>query len=292
MGGDQVAERAFAGQRAAYERADDGVRVAERGAPLDQPLGQVGGCRGRGVGRRLHPLRNERGGGDHARQRAERQADLVDSIEERLLVLLQVPVVGEGQPLQRHQQPGEVADDTTGAAARQLGDVRVLLLRQHRRPGGVGVIEPGEAQLVARPQHPLLPHPRQVDGDESQIEQRLGDEVPVGDGVEAVLEDGCKPEIGCGRRRVEREGRAGKGAGAEGRHVQALDRHQEAVHITRQCPPVGQQVVGQQHGLGPLEVRVAGQVGVTGLHGPIEQHLLQPDHAGGDGGDLVLAPQA
>ena len=55
----------------------------------------------RRVGRRLHPFGHERGRGDHARQRAEGQADLVDGVEQRLLVLLQVAVVGERQALQR-----------------------------------------------------------------------------------------------------------------------------------------------------------------------------------------------
>jgi hypothetical protein len=44
-------------------------------------------------------------------------------VEDRLLVLLQVPVVGQRQRLQGRQQPGEVADEAAGLAARQLGDI-------------------------------------------------------------------------------------------------------------------------------------------------------------------------
>ena len=61
-------------------------------------------------------------------------------VEDRLLVLLQVAVVGERQALERGQQPGEVADQPAGLAAGQLGDVGVLLLRHDARPGGVGVV--------------------------------------------------------------------------------------------------------------------------------------------------------
>ena len=53
---------------------------------------------------------HERRRGDHPRHGAEGQADLVDGVEQRLLVLLQVAVVGERQALQHGQQPGQVAD--------------------------------------------------------------------------------------------------------------------------------------------------------------------------------------
>ena len=44
---------------------------------------------------------------------------------------------------------------------------------------------------------------------------------------------------------------------------------------------MGQQVVGQQDRLGPLQVGVARQVGVPGLARPVQQHLLEGDDAPG-----------
>ena len=41
--------------------------------------------------------------------------------------------------------------------------------------------------------------------------------------------------------------------------------------------------MGQQHRLGPLEVGVAGQVGVAGLLGPAQQHVLEVQHLAGHG---------
>ena len=58
----------------------------------------------------------------------------VDGVEDRLLVLLQVAVVGEREALERGQQTGEVADKATGLAAGELGDVGVLLLRHDADP--------------------------------------------------------------------------------------------------------------------------------------------------------------
>ena len=105
-------------------------------------------CAGR-VGRRLHPGGVEGGGGQQPAQGREGPADLVEGVEERLLVLLQVPVVGEREPLQGRQQAGQVADQPARLAPGQLGDVGVLLLGQHRAAGGVGVVEAEEAELLA-----------------------------------------------------------------------------------------------------------------------------------------------
>ena len=70
-------------------------------------------------------------------------------VEQRTLVLLQVAVVRERQALHDREQRHEVADGTPGPAARQLGDVGVLLLRHERAAGGEGVGERHEAELAA-----------------------------------------------------------------------------------------------------------------------------------------------
>ena len=182
VGGDDVAQRACPTSRCVRTSSPTiGVGLAERRAANDEPLGEVGGRRRLAVGRGLHALGHERRRVDHPADRDERQRDLVDGVEQRLLVLLQVAVVGQRQALQRRQQAGEVADQAARLAAGELGDVGVLLLRHHRRPGGVGVVEAGEAELLARPQHPLLAEPGEVDADEGEVEQRLGDEVAVAD---------------------------------------------------------------------------------------------------------------
>ena len=219
------------------------------------------------------------------------ERDLVDRVEQRLLVLLEVAVVGERQALQRRQQAGEVADEAARLAAGELGDVGVLLLRHHRRPRGVGVVEPGEAELLARPQHPLLAEAGEVDADQGEVEQRLGDEVAIADRVERVGEHVGEAERRRRRRRVDRQRRARQRAGAERRHVEALDGGDEAVDVAGERPAVGEQVVGEQHRLGPLHVGVAGQVRVAGGLGPGEQDVLQADDEAGDGEQLALAPQ-
>ena len=131
--------------------------------------------------------------------------DLLDRVEQRLLVLLEVPVVGQGQALERDQQPGQVADQAPGLAPGQLGHVGVLLLGQHRAARGPGVGQAQEAELGARPQHDLLADAGQVDAEQGQVEQRLGHEVAVADRVEGVLE-------GAGEARGRRRWRPGRAA--------------------------------------------------------------------------------
>ena len=89
----------------------------------------------------------------HAGHRRQHAASSVSTASnDRLLVLLQVAVVRERQALERREDADEVADQPTGLAAGQLGDVGVLLLRHDRRPGRVGVVERRPAELLRGPQ--------------------------------------------------------------------------------------------------------------------------------------------
>ena len=134
----------------------------------------------------------------------EGEAHLVDGIEQWLLVLLEVAVVRQRESLQRRQQSREVADQSTRLSAGKLGDVRVLLLREHRRSGGVGIVEAGKPELLTGPEHEFLTDPRQVDPQQREIEQRLGNEVAVADGVERVVERLGEPEVAGSQSGIDR----------------------------------------------------------------------------------------
>jgi len=107
------------------QRADRLVRLAERHTVADEELGDIGregeaGGRAGGEHRLVDPHRR-----DHAAHRGQHHQERVERVEDRLLVLLQVAVVRQGQPLQHREHAGEMTDEPAGLAARELGDVGV-----------------------------------------------------------------------------------------------------------------------------------------------------------------------
>jgi hypothetical protein len=143
-----------------------------------------------------------------------------------------------------------------------------------------------------------------VQADHREREERLGDEVAIRHGVEAVLEARREVQVVGHAVRVERDGRAGQRARAQRRDIGPCPGVEQAVDVAGQGPTVGEEVVGQGHRLGTLQVGVARQVGVTGVDGAVEEHLLERQHVLGDlqeralrvaaqvGGDLVVPAAA
>ena len=159
---------------ASCSSVDIGQVAVVRGAPRDEPTDRSRARRGTArpgapaPRQRRWPARTLSGAAAAIRSVSNRRVAIMpvnagssDSkvstrVEDRLLVFLQVAVVGERQALERGEQPGEVADQPAGLAARELGDVGVLLLRHDRRPGRVGVVELDEAELRGGPEDDLL----------------------------------------------------------------------------------------------------------------------------------------
>ncbi len=177
--------------------------------------------------------------------------------EDRLLVELEVLVVGERQPLEHREQPGQVADRAPGVAARELEDVGVLLLRHPRRARREGVGQRREAELVGREDDEVLPEAREVDEQERRREEVLGGGVAVGDGVERVRGGPRKPRL---RARASRSTASGvpESAPEPSGHSSARDaRVVEAARVAAQHLDVGEAPVAEGDGLGALQVRVA-----------------------------------
>ncbi len=157
-------------------------------------------------------------GPHRARGRRQYQQQGVDRVEHRLLVLLQVTVIRQRQPLEHDEQSGERADQPAGLAPRELGDIRVLLLRHDRTTGGERVVQLDPTELPARPQNDLLAEPGQVHTDQRGREQELRDEITVGDRVDRVREGRVETELPRDAVRVERERGTGQRARAQTAH--------------------------------------------------------------------------
>ena len=107
---------------------------------------------------------------------------------------------------------------------------------QHRAAGGVRVGEGAEPELLGRPQHDLLAHPREVDAEQGDVEEGLGDEVAVRHRVERVLEPGVEAELLGDEVRVEGQRRPGQGPRPERRDVHPLDRRDQPVDVPCAAP--------------------------------------------------------
>ena len=94
------------------------VRLAERNAAAHEQVGDVGrGDQVVGCGLR-HALAVEARAADHAGRRGEAEPQRVDGVEEVLLVLLEVLVVGQRQRVQDAVQRGEVRRRRAAPCAR------------------------------------------------------------------------------------------------------------------------------------------------------------------------------
>ena len=124
----------------------------------------------------------------HGAEHGQAHLHGVDGVEDRLLVLLHILVVGQRQALHDGEQGHQIAVDPTGLAAHQLGHVGVLLLGHDGGAGGIGVVQINELELPAAPQDDLLGEAATgascTDGAGAQ---KLNGVVPVRHGVQAVL---------------------------------------------------------------------------------------------------------
>ena len=195
-------------------------------------------------------------------------------VEEALLVLLHVAVVGQRQALHDGQQTDQVAVYPARLPPRELGDVGVSLLGHHAAASRVLVSKPYEGELVGRPEDELLGQPGEVHHGDGGGGVKIDHEVPVGDRVHAVCGDGGEAELFGDAFAVYGIGNAGEGAAAEGHHVRHLVDLPKPLAVASQHLEVGEHVVGKQDGLGPLHVGVAGHdragvlIGLVHEHGP------------------------
>ena len=278
--------------------------AAEGHALLDQPLGHVGG-QGESLGGELgHALVVQGHGGGHPGHGGQEDRQGVDGVEDRLLVLLQVTGVGQGQALEGGQQPGQVADEPPGLAPGQFRHVRVLLLGHDRGAGGVGVVQGGEAELLGGPDDDLLAQAGEVHGGHGQDEGQLGDDVARAGAVDGVLHRRREAQVGGHRVGIQAERAARQGARAVGGHRGARVPVLQALHVAHERPGVGQQVVGHQDRLGVLEVGAPGHDALPGPRGLVDEGVDDVEHETGqvtglvaqvhadESGDLVVAGAA
>jgi len=251
------------------------VGLAERHAASHEHVGDVG--RGEELVRRRcgKALAAEAKAREHPPRRLQAQLERVHRVEEVFLVLLEVLVVGQRQPVHDAMQRHQVTGDAGGLGAQQLGGVRVLLLGHQRGARGVGVRDLAERKFLARPHHDLRPQARQMHRAGGGGGDEVEHEVAIGDGVDRVLRDVGEAELTRDGTAVGGEVDAGQRAGAERQAIGGAQREVQAAGVAVEHPEVRQQVVRQIDGLRALEVRVPGHRPVDVRVGDVEQRVLK-----------------
>ena len=128
-------------------------------------------------------------------------------------------------------------------------------------------------------------------GDQRQREGELQHEIAVARHVEAVGRHGVEAQSPGHVLAVDRQARAGHGRGPQSEHVGVRAASGQPRPVALQFFAVGQPIVGGQHRLGTLQVRVGGQNAALVLVGPSHEGPLQGDHPRVDPVDGLADPQ-
>jgi len=94
-------------------------------------------------------------------------------------------------------------------------------------------------------------------GDEAEGGEELDGEIAIADGVHRVVSDGGKIEQPGDKLAVENDGGPGDGAGAERHDIHALAGVADAFEVALEHLDVGEQMVGEEDGLGALKMGIA-----------------------------------
>ena len=245
-----------------------------------QIVGQFRGQQKPGRRRAGHRLSPDREAADQGRQHPERVLHCFDSVKKRALILLQVAVVTQGEPLQHGQQTHEMPVHPSRLAPDQLRHVRVLLLRHHAAAGAERVRQLHKPKFLGRPEHQLFREPGGVRHYQCQGRQGLHYEVPVGHRIQAVLADHREAEQAGRIFTIQREVRACQRARAERHDIDPAERVAQAALVPLRHLHVRQEVVGEQDRLRPLHMGIARHDHAELPPRQGHEALLEPPQAG------------
>ena len=178
----------------------------------------------------------------------------VDRIEERLLVLLVVAIVGERLCLHERQQRDEVPVYAPRLAADQLGHVGIFFLRHDGRAGAEAVSKLDEAKTGIRPQNEFLAEARKVHSDKRRTGAELDRKIAIGDGIDRVLADAIETQLFCDGLAIDGERAAGQRGSPERQAVHALAAVAEPLRVPREHLEIGHEVMRKRHRLRHLHV--------------------------------------
>ena len=158
--------------------------------------------------------------GGEARHKREHLRHKLDG-KRRLLSLLHVFIVGQGQAFELQRDGLRCAVNAADLGADQLGEVGILLLRHGAGAGGKGLGQSDETELRGGEKRDLFGKTAEVQADEGERLQVFENEIAVAGGVDGI---GCgrgETQLARGDGAVERQRCSGYCSGAERAVVEA-----------------------------------------------------------------------
>mmetsp|Transcript_6391 Transcript_6391/g.9700 ORF Transcript_6391/g.9700 Transcript_6391/m.9700 type:complete len:400 (+) Transcript_6391:361-1560(+) len=194
-------------------------------------------------------------------------------IEQGLLVLLEVLVVGPGQALEGAHEPAQVAEDPAGLAPQQLECVRVLLLGHQGAACAVGVRQSDTALIVEDDE--VLRELGQVGQQQRGPPQELRHKVPITHRVQGVEGDVLEAQLLGEEVAVDAEGVASQGPAPQGQRVHPGYQVHQTLAVSVEGGDVAHHPVAEQDGLCRLQVCKAGHEQGHMVLGQARAHIHQ-----------------
>jgi len=141
--------------------------------------------------------------------------------------------------------------------------------------GGVGVADADEMELGGRPENEVLGEAREVHGKKRAIGVVLDDEIANRLPRPSSFPRRGQSRVAWRRRRDRAAGCSRDGAGTERQDVGPLCAVGEPLMVAFQHFDVGEKMMGEQHWLGALQMRVTGNDDVNVARSPGLQRQLQ-----------------
>ena len=236
--------------------ADNLMCLTEGQSLAYQIVSQVGG-----IGEILaHSLRHlvhiNRHRQNHITINSQREFNGVDSVEEAFLILLQVLIIGQRQAFSRCQHSHQMTIHTACLATYQLGNIRVLLLRHHRRAGGKSIVQLHKAEFGAAPEADFLAQTAHMHHEGGSKGKEFNDIVTVAYCVHAVRINCAEVQLLRNHKTVDGERSACNRTGTQRHHVRAFPNAQQAAEVTLQHIEICQHMMRKGNRLRTLQMGI------------------------------------
>ncbi|OPY82896.1 MAG: hypothetical protein A4E70_00510 [Syntrophus sp. PtaU1.Bin005] len=252
--------------------------LSKRDAFHDEILGQIRRRRKAALGFLNHLFPVEVQMPYHFRQDVQAGFDRINGIEKGLLILLEIPVVGHGKPLQQGQQSHKIAVYPARLSPDELCHVRVLFLGHNAAARRESIGNFHKMKFPGGPENEIFAETAQMHHDQRGVKKELRDKIPVGNRIHAVVGYFGKPQQAGDVGPVNGKRGACQGGSPKRHHIDPAMAVPQTRLVTVEHFPVSQEIMGKKDRLSLLQMRITGEDRFRLLPGEIKNDRLEGCH--------------